>query len=209
MPKKLLIGLIAGIVLALGIAAGVFFFLRRGGSPVFEDVPKDYFYFKEIQWAEKNGIISADSGTLFYPDNACTRGDAMLFLWRACGSPPPPPNFRNPFPDIAPVQDYYDAVLWAAEQRITRGTDEGDFWPGGPVTRGQAIVFLYRAVGSPEVDDEKELNFQDIASSDYYETAVRWAVQEKITNGLADNAFLAHDNCTRAQMVAFLCRCFK
>ena len=209
MPKKLIIGIVAGVVLAAGIAVGVFFFLRRGGPPAFQDVPKDNFYFKPIQWAEQNGIISGMYGDFFAPDEACTRAQAMTFLWRASGSPTPSPEFRNPFPDVSPDMYYYEPVLWAAERRITRGTDEGGFWPDGPITRGQAMVFLYRAVGSPEVDDSKELPFQDVTSSDYYETAVRWAVQEKITNGLADNVFLAHDPCTRAQMVTFLYRCFK
>lgn len=209
MPKKLIIGIVAGVVLLAGIGVGVFFFLNRGGSPAFEDVPKKHFYYKPVQWAEKNGIISGMFGDFFGPDEPCTRAQAMTFLWRASGSPEPSPNFRNPFPDISPDMYCYNAVLWAAERRITRGTDEGGFYPDGTITRGQAMVFLYRAVGSPEVDDSKDLPFQDVTSSDYYETAVRWAVAEKVTNGLAENAFLAHDPCTRAQMVMFLYRCFK
>ena len=207
MPKKIIIAVVA-VVLVAGIGVGAFLFLRGRGSPVFEDVPKDYFYYKPIEWAQKNGIITGNEG-YFYPDDACTRGQAMTFLWRASGSPEPSPTFLNPFPDVPSDMYYHDAVLWAAERRITRGTDEGGFWPDGPITRGQALVFLYRAVGSPEVDDSAELPFWDVTANDYYETAVRWAVEEKITNGLADNVFLAHDPCTRAQMIAFLYRCFK
>ena len=145
MPKKLIIGIVAGVVLLAGIGVGVFFFLNRGGSPAFEDVPKNHFYYKPVQWAEKNGIISGMFGDFFAPDEPCTRGQAMTFLWRASGSPEPSPDFRNPFPDISPDMSCYDAVLWAAERRITRGTDEGGFYPDGAITRGQAMVFLYRA----------------------------------------------------------------
>lgn len=209
MPKKLIIAAAAGIVVVAAIVAGALFFLRRGGAPVFQDVTKDYFYYKEIKWAEKQGILGGIFGDYFSPDEACTRGQAVTFLWRACGSPESSPNFLNPFPDVPADMYYHDAALWAAEQRITRGTDEGNFWPEGPITRGQAMVFLYRAVGSPPVDDEQELPFRDVKPGDYYETAVRWAIENKITKGLAENAFLAHDPCTRAQMVTFLYRCFK
>lgn len=208
MPKKLIIAVVAGIVLVAGIVVGVLFFLRRGGSTPFEDVPKDYFYSKEIAWAVKKGIVD-DSDSNFYPDDVCTRGQAMTFLWKASGSPEPSPNFLNPFPDVPSAMYYHDAVLWAAEQRITHGDDYGAFWPDGPITRGQAIVFIYRAVGSPDVDWDKELPFWDVTSTDYFEAAVRWAIDEKITTGIADNVFLPHDPCTRAQMVTFLYRCFK
>lgn len=209
MPKKLIIAAVAGIVVIAGIVVGALFFLKRGGAPVFQDVTKDYYFYKEIKWADKEGIISGMYGDYFSPDEACTRGQAMTFIWRASGSPEPSPEFLNPFPDVPSDMYYHDAILWAVQRGITRGTIEGTFWPDGPITRGQAMVFLYRAVGSPEVDDEKALPFEDISSSDYYETAVRWAIENKITNGLAENAFLAHDPCTRAQMVTFLYRCFK
>lgn len=205
MPKKVIIAVVA-VVLVAGIGAGVFFFLRRGGGQVFEDVPKDYFYSKEINWAAKKGIID-EEGDRFYPDEVCTRGEAMTFLWRAAGSPAP--GGATYFPDITSDMECYDAVSWAAEQRITHGTDTGDFWPEGPITRGQAIVFIYRAVGSPEVDWEKELPFWDVTASDYFEAAVRWAIEKKITTGIADNVFLPHDPCTRAQLITFLYRCYK
>ena len=208
MPKKIIIAVVA-VVLVAGIGAGVFFFLRRGGSPAFEDVPKDYFYSKEINWAVKKGIIDDMYGDHFSPDEVCTRGQAVTFLWRAMESPAPSPNFLNPFPDVPSDMYYHDAVLWAAEQRITHGDDMGGFWPNGPITRGQAIVFIYRAVGSPDVDWEQELPFWDVTASDYFEAAVRWAIEKKVTTGIADNVFLPHDPCTRAQMITFLYRCFK
>ncbi len=209
MPKKLIIPIVAGVVLVAVIAVGLVFFLRRGGSSSFEDVPKDYFYSKEISWAEKKGILEGMYADRLNPDEACTRGEAMTFIWRASGSPEPSADFLNPFPDVPSDMYCHDAVLWAAEQRITHGDDYGAFWPNGPITRGQAITFLYRAVGSPDVDWDKDLPFWDVTGSDYFEAPVRWAIDEKITTGISDNVFLPHDPCTKAQMLTFVYRCFK
>ena len=209
MPKKLIIAVVAGLVLVAGIVVGVLFFLRRDSGPAFEDVQKDNFYYKEVNWAAKEGIVGGMYGDYFSPNEVCTRGQAMTFLWRALGSPEPSGGMLNPFPDVPADMYYHDAILWAAERGITHGTDTGDFWPDGPITRAQAVVFLYRAVGSPDVDWDADLPFWDVTSSDYFEGAVRWAVTEKITTGIADGVFLPHDPCTRAQMVTFLYRWFK
>ena len=55
----------------------------------------------------------------------------------------------NYFVDVPASAYYYDAVLWAAEQGITGGTDATHFSPDGVCTRAQAVTFLWRAAGSP------------------------------------------------------------
>ena len=40
----------------------------------------------------------------------------------------------------------------------------------------------------------------------YYEKAVLWAVENKITNGTGTTTFSPDENCTRAQIVTFLWR---
>lgn len=48
--------------------------------------------------------------------------------------------------------------------------------------------------------------FSDVVENSYYEEAVYWAVENKITNGTSDTTFNPYDTCTRAQMVTFLWR---
>lgn len=50
----------------------------------------------------------------------------------------------NFFVDVKASDYYYDAVLWAAENDITKGTDAVHFSPEAPVTRAQVVTFLYR-----------------------------------------------------------------
>ena len=68
----------------------------------------------------------------------------MTFLWRAMGKPAPE-NARNPFADVKAEQYYTDAVLWAVEKGITKGTSETRFSPDSTCTRAQIVTFLYRA----------------------------------------------------------------
>ena len=59
---------------------------------------------------------------------------------------PEPETAKNPFRDVKTRHYYYDAVLWAVENGITSGTDEGIFSPGNTCLRSQVVTFLYRTL---------------------------------------------------------------
>jgi tRNA (adenine22-N1)-methyltransferase len=40
---------------------------------------------------------------------------------------------------------FYKAILWAAEQGVTTGYEDGSFRPNSICTRGHIVTFLYRA----------------------------------------------------------------
>lgn len=54
-----------------------------------------------------------------------------------------------PFTDVPVGSYYYDAVLWAVENGIAKGTSETMFGPDASCTRAQIVTFLYRAFGTP------------------------------------------------------------
>lgn len=49
-------------------------------------------------------------------------------------------------------------------------------------------------------------NFTDVESGAFYEDAVKWAVENKITQGETDTTFAPNKTCTRGQIVTFLWR---
>ena len=118
------------------------------GTNPFSDVPGGAYYNAAVRWAVKNGIASGTDAKHFSPDAACTRAQAVTFLWRAAGSPAPT-LAENPFTDVKPSDYCYDAVLWAVENGIAKGTSAAAFSPDAACTRGQIVTFLYRAAGSP------------------------------------------------------------
>ena len=111
----------------------------------------------------------------------------------------------NFFVDVKSGDYYYDAVLWAAKNGITSGTDAVHFSPEQPCTRAQIVTFLWRAAGSPEPKGAAS-GMSDVVSGSYYEKAVAWAIENGITTGTGDGEFSPDDTCTRAQAVTFLAR---
>lgn len=109
---------------------------------------------------------------------------------------------ENPFADVTASDYFYDAVLWAAENDITSGTDATHFDPDGVCTRAQAVTFLWRASGSPE-PVSSTCSFTDVSASAYYYKAVLWAVEQDITKGTSDTTFSPNAECSRSQIVTF------
>ena len=111
----------------------------------------------------------------------------------------------NFFVDVKAEDYFYDAVLWAAENGITKGVDDTHFGPGLGTTRGQVVTFLWRAAGSPEPTGDAS-KFVDVKAGEYYEKAIAWAIEQGITKGTSDTTFSPDVICTRGQIVTFLYR---
>lgn len=181
-------------------------FMKANGNPqtgVFVDVATGSYYEDAVDWAVENGITKGTDDTHFSPDGICTRAQAVTFLWRAAGSPEPETR-AMPFADIPVGSYYYDAVLWAVENGITKGTSDTTFTPNMTCTRAQIVAFLWRSEKSPAAGTANP--FADVKSTAYYADAVLWAVKENITKGTTNTTFSPDADCTRAQIVTFLYR---
>ena len=184
-------------------------FMKANGNPqtgVFVDVATGSYYEDAVDWAVENGITKGTDDTHFSPDGICTRAQAVTFLWRTAGSPKP--EIRTmPFTDVPVGSYYYDAVLWAVGNGITKGTSDTTFSPNMTCTRAQIVAFLWRSEKSPAAGTANP--FADVKSTAYYADAVLWAVKENITKGTTSTTFSPNADCTRAQIVTFLWRCKK
>ena len=184
-------------------------FMKANGNPqtgVFVDVATGSYYEDAVDWAVENGITKGTDDTHFSPDGICTRAQAVTFLWRTAGSPKPETR-AMPFTDVPVGSYYYDAVLWAVENGITKGTSDTTFSPNMTCTRAQIVAFLWRSEKSPAAGTANP--FADVKSTAYYADAVLWAVKENITKGTTSTTFSPNADCTRAQIVTFLWRCKK
>ena len=122
-------------------------FMKSNGNPqtgVFVDVATGSYYEDAVDWAVENGITQGTDDTHFSPDGICTRAQAVTFLWRATGSPEPETR-TMPFADVPAGSYYYDAVLWAVENGITKGTSDTTFSPNMTCSRAQIVTFLWRS----------------------------------------------------------------
>ncbi|MBQ6946703.1 MAG: S-layer homology domain-containing protein, partial [Clostridia bacterium] len=176
---------------------------KKQSNPFVDVKKKDYFY-DAVLWAVDNGITAGATKTSFAPNDPCTRGQIVTFLWRAAGCPEPKSS-KNPFTDVKKSDYYYKAVLWAVENNITAGATKTTFAPKSPCTRGQIAAFLWRAAGCPEPKSGNN-PFTDVKKKDFYYKAVLWAVENGITAGTTKTTFGPNESCTRGQIVTFLYR---
>ena len=179
------------------------------GSPCyapFPDVVPGSYCADPILWAVEQRITTGATHSSFAPDRACTRAEIVTFLWRAAGCPVPSAG-ENPFTDVDSGAYYYEAMLWAVEQGITKGTAKDRFSPFKECTRAQVATFLWRAMGCPEAETG-EAPFRDLPEDAYYYESVLWAVEQGITKGTGKNSFSPDRSCTRGQIVTFLYRAY-
>lgn len=169
----------------------------------FADISKIAYYYQPVLWAVNGSITSGVEDNKFGPDESCTRGQAVTFIWRAFGEPEPTVT-ENIFEDIKSDEYYYKAVLWAVEMGITDGVDDTHFGPNATVTRGQFVTFLYRALGKPVYESENL--FEDVKEEDYYFAPILWALENEVTMGIDDTHFGPNAICTRGHVVSFLYR---
>ncbi len=109
------------------------------------------------------------------------------------------------FTDVTDKNGFaYDAIIWATEMGITKGTTETTFSPRAQCTRAQMVTFLWRAAGSPE-PKTTENPFTDVKEGAYYK-AILWAVENGITKGTSADKFSPNAKCTRGQIVTFIYR---
>ncbi|WP_418925913.1 S-layer homology domain-containing protein [Dysosmobacter sp.] len=170
----------------------------------FADVANSAYYVDAVEWMLKREVTQGTTDTTFSPNLNCTRAQIVTFLWRAAGSPAP--KGTADFADVSTGSYYAKAVAWAVENGITGGTGNGLFSPDAACTRAQSAAFLYRAAGSPAVSGSA--GFSDVAANAYYAQAVAWAKEHGITDGIGGGLFGSANDCTRAQIAAFLWRLY-
>lgn len=183
---------------------------------MFVDVPDDAWYADAVAWGVENGVVKGIDDMHFAPLADCTRAQFVTFLHHAAGTPALA-STENKFTDVSETvhADYYKAILWASEQSITVGTDDGTtFSPDQVVLRDQAVTFMHRyaqKVGIAALTGVPAFNYvtNEGTLAPYYD-AIGWAVANDITKGnsTTENTFGPLDDCNRAMMVTFLYKLF-
>lgn len=173
----------------------------------FEDIAA-HWAREFIEELARAGIVSGVTTVTFAPESSIKRGDFLLMLHRAAGSPKA--AVSDSFGDISPGDYYAGAVAWAKACGIATGTGDGMFRPQEPLTREQAFTFVYRAchalnIPARDVGTDVLAGFGDHGSiSDYARTPTAALVGMGIVEG-ADGAINPGGRLTRSQMAKILC----
>ena len=169
----------------------------------FSDVSQDDWYYKAVEWAAAKGIATGSNGK-FFPAKACTREEAMTFLWRMAGKPDSK-SMVSKFSDVTDTKRYsYKAIMWGAENGYITGS-KGKFYPGSTCTREQIVTIIWRLAGKP-VPKKTNTKFKDVTNPKSYSyKAIIWAEEQGIAKG-SDGLFRPSTECKRRDIVTFIYR---
>ena len=174
----------------------------------FRDVSPSDWYFESVAFADAAGFMKGIDEERFHPEGVMTRAMIVTILYRLEGSPDAGEN--NPFSDVEYGEWYTEAVIWAAENGIVNGYEDGTFRQHLPVTREQlaAVIYRYALFKGCRVSTTGDLDaFSDAGSiSDYAAEAFRWAIQEGIINGTTPVTISPKETANRAQAATILMR---
>lgn len=176
-------------------------------SKSFEDVGSEWFA-SNVAFVSSRDLFQGVSDTKFAPDGRITRGMFVTVLWRLENEPAA--KAKSPFTDVQnPLDYYYDAAAWAAENGIITGVAPDRFAPANNISREELAVMLYRYAKyldlSTEVSGDLS-KFKDANKvSSWAVIAMKWAVDAEIIRG-NDDMLLPEGSATRAETAAMLQR---
>ena len=167
----------------------------------FTDVSKDAWYYDAVAQAYQDKLFWGTSTTTFSPEKTMSRGMFVQVLYNMHGQPKVEGTL--PFTDVKKSDWYYDAVLWAYQNKVTAGVSDTKFAPMHDVTREQTAVLLekYTAANGKDTSARGDLSrYSDADSiSAWAKDAVAWAVANKIMVGTDTGKLLPGSNASRAQ----------
>ena len=172
---------------------------------------------KAITFLTNNGILQGyGSGNLGLKD-AITREQFVTFLYRVAGEP----SVQGPsqFVDVKAGSYYYNAVLWAGQEKITNGVSKTRFGVGSKVTCEQAVTFLYRfgnkIFGSTSTNMKKGVfpsgytNYNSSGKCPEMRDALAWAYRHKLTDGTSDTMKKGTNACVRGDVAQLIYNFYK
>ena len=143
----------------------------------------------EVSFVAARVLFNGVGNNLFGVSGEMTRGMVNTVLARLAGA------------NTEGGANWYDkGTEWARANGISDGTN-----PTAPVTREQLAAMLYRFAGAPAVSGA--LSFNDAnAVSEYARSALLWATQNGILNGVGGDLAAPAARAERAQVAAMLAR---
>ena len=185
---------------------GVAFTLTDAVSYV--DVSVDAWYADEVYKATQNHYVKGMGNNLFFPEAQMTRAQFAQVLYNMAGETGEWGTHPTQFTDVTADAWYAEAVSWAVEAGVVKGTSETTFDPEGNITREEIATMLYRYAGNGAEADASALDaFVDGDQvCDWAETAVAWAVESGYMQGKGANDLQPHATATRAEVAALSVR---
>ena len=112
-------------------------------------------------------------------------------------------NLEPSFIDVDPTIWYADAVRFVVTKNLFQGMSATEFCPDVEMSRAMLVTVLYRMSGE---EARCSSGFTDVEPGSWYASAVAWAKENGIVQGVTDTAFAPNDAVSREQMATILYR---
>lgn len=148
------------------------------------------------------------SGTVAYSINPETTGGSYTFVIGDTLFTIYQRRTQPIFTDVPPASDYFDAINLMAQRQLTHGcsTQPALFCHQNPVTRGQAAVFIVRALLGDMFPYRSEPYFTDVPQSHIFFPYIQKFAELQITNGCSATEFCPDRPVTRGEAIVQLIR---
>ena len=175
----------------------------------FTDVNAADWFYGDVEHMHVNDVFSGITPTTFEPESPMTRAMIVTVLYRLEGSPGVE-KLTNTYLDVESDMWYTPALLWASENGVVQGYEDGKFYPNSPVTREQLAAIIYRYIRLKDITLKRavaEYDFVDEARIAGYAKEAVYAMQRAgIINGKTGNLFDPQGVAARAEVAAMLHR---
>lgn len=154
-----------------------------------------------LQTKEHNGYMGGYGNGLFGPNDNMTRAQVARMFYNLLLEKDVPVTVS--FTDVPADAWYAEAVNTLASLDVIKGIGDGQFAPNRTITRAEFTVIAMRFAN---VSADVTNPFTDIATNDWYYTAVTSAVSYGWINGYSDGSFRPQATITRAEVVTIVNR---
>lgn len=141
--------------------------------------------------------------TILQPPTACRSG-LRGFECLRCGETGLTETVPAVFRDVSPDSYYSDALDRCYELGYIKGVSANTFAPDTALSRAMLVTILYRFAGEPE--SSTAAPFGDSQPDGYYVSALNWAWEQGIIQGVSDLEFAPDDQVTREQVMTIFHR---
>ena len=172
----------------------------------FTDVDNTHWAYTYIDYLTEKGVINGKENNKFCPEDSITRAEYVTILYRLSGEETEDKSVV--FDDVSENDWYFDAVMWAYNNKITNGINDTEFCPDNNITREEMAVLTVRYLnysGKTMANNEQDKQFNDyIDISDWAVSSVETLQNAGFLNGDDDFNFNPLNSSTRAETAKIL-----
>ncbi|MBQ3114833.1 MAG: S-layer homology domain-containing protein [Clostridia bacterium] len=172
----------------------------------FADLGNTHWAYTYIEYLTQKGVINGKENNKFCPEDNITRAEYVTLLYRLSGEETEENSVV--FDDVSTDDWYFDAVMWAFNNKITNGVNATEFCPDNNITREEMAVLTVRFLdysGKTLTNNgqDKQFNDQDDISG-WAVAAVEILQNAEVLNGDGDYNFNPLNGSTRAETAKIL-----